>query len=289
MIIAAVLAGVPVPAGAVLADITVLPPLTDYSLVWADEFEVDGRPDPAKWTFEEGFKRNREMQWYQPQNAFVEDGKLVIEGRRERRPNPRFGDAKERAEFRDRRFINFTSASLTTQGLHEWQYGRFEIRARIKAEPGLWPAIWTLGSKGPWPAKGEIDIMEYYDNSILANFAWAARDPRTPVWKGAKKPLSAITQDPDWDRKFHIWVMDWTEDEISLWLDGKLMNHLRLDQVRNGGSDAPLPHPFRQPHFMLLNLALGGDRGGSLAKTSFPSRYEVDYVRVYRRTKGERG
>lgn len=260
-----------------------LPPLAGYTLVWADEFDKDGKPDPKNWGFEEGFKRNGEMQWYQRENAFVENGVLVIEGRRTRRANPRFGDPDEKPEFAKRRFIQFTSASLTTEGKRQFLYGRFEIRARIKAEQGLWPAIWTLGVDGKWPAKGEIDIMEYYENSILANFAWAARNPANPVWKGAKIPLSDITQDPDWDKQFHTWVMDWSHDEITLWLDGRLMNRIDLDNVKNGGADAPLPHPFRQPHFLLLNLALGGQRGGPLAQTTFPSRYEVDYVRVYQR------
>lgn len=259
------------------------PPLEGYKLVWADEFDQDGKPDKANWGFEAGFKRNNEMQWYQRDNAFVENGVLVIEGRRTRRVNPRFGDPEEKPEFARRRFIQYTSASLTTEGKHAFLYGRFEVRARIKAQQGLWPAIWTLGVEGKWPAKGEIDIMEYYHNSIRANFAWAARDPSKPVWKGAKIPLSEITQDPDWDKQFHTWIMDWSHDEISLWLDGRLMNRIRLDNVKNGGPDAPLPHPFRQPHYLLLNLALGGANGGPLAQTEFPSRYEVDYVRVYQR------
>ena len=263
-----------------------LPLPVGYELVWADEFDNDGRPNSENWNFEEGFLRNGEMQWYQRDNAFVKDGVLVIEGRRTRRANPRFGDPDEKPVFARRRFIQYTSASLTTQGKHQWQYGRFEIRARIRAEQGLWPAIWTLGVDGKWPAKGEIDIMEYYDGSILANFAWAARDPAKPVWKGTKKPLSQITQDPDWDKQFHIWVMDWSHDEITLWLDGQLMNRVQLDNVNNGGPGAPLPHPFRQPHYLLLNLALGGINGGSLEQTAFPSRYELDYVRVYQRTDG---
>jgi beta-glucanase (GH16 family) len=77
--------------------------------------------------------------------------------------------------------------------------------------------------------------------------------------------------------------MDWSHDEITLWLDGRLLNRVMLDNVKNGGPDAPLPHPFRQPHYLLLNLALGGVNGGPLANTAFPSRYEVDYVRVYQR------
>lgn len=253
-----------------------------YKLVWSDEFDLAGRPDPAKWTFEEGFVRNAEMQWYQPENAFVEHGLLVIEARRDRKPNPRFGDAGVHPDFRQRRFINFTSASVTTRGLQAWQYGRFEIRARIKAEQGLWPALWFVGTKGKWPASGEIDLMEYYDHSILGNFAWASAKSGKPQWQAAKIPLSAITSDPDWDKQFHTWVMDWDEQQISLTLDGRLINRINLGEVRNrDGSD--IENPFRQPHRLLINLALGGQKGGPLTKTQLPSRFEIDYVRVYQK------
>lgn len=251
-------------------------------LVWSDEFDRDGRPDPARWTFENGFVRNAEVQWYQPDNAFVEKGLLVIEARRERRANPRFGDPAARPEFRQRKFINYTSASVTTRGLHSWQYGRFEIRARITAEQGLWPALWFVGANGKWPAAGEIDLMEYYDHSILGNFAWASAQPGKAVWKGSKIPMARITRDPDWDSKFHLWVMDWDEDQISLYLDGRLINRIALDKVRNADGSG-IENPFRQPHYMIINLALGGQHGGPLKDTRMPSRFEVDYVRIYQK------
>ena len=53
-------------------------------LVWSDEFDIDGRPS-MDWTFQYGFQRNHEAQWYQSQNAFVKHGCLVIEGRQEHR------------------------------------------------------------------------------------------------------------------------------------------------------------------------------------------------------------
>jgi beta-glucanase (GH16 family) len=255
---------------------------TGYKLVWADEFNRSGRPDPAKWGFEQGFVRNAEMQWYQPDNAFIERGLLVIEGRRERKPNPRFGDPAAQPEFRNRRFVNFTAASLTTKGLHSWQYGRFEIRARIKTEQGLWPALWFVGSNGKWPASGEIDLMEYYEHSILGNFAWASASPGKPVWKGAKIPMAKITSDPDWDQRFHTWVMDWDERQISLFLDDRLINRIDLDKVRNKDGSG-IENPFRQPHHLIINLALGGQRGGPLADTKLPTRFEIDYVRIYQK------
>ena len=141
-----------------------------YKLVWSDEFNKHGRPDPNKWTYERGFVRNRELQWYQPENARCENGLLIIEGRRERKVNPRYRpDSRNQMERRE--YAEYTSASLTTRGLHSWQYGRFEMRGRIDTRDGLWPAFWTLGVEGPWPGCGEIDIMEYYRGMLLANAA----------------------------------------------------------------------------------------------------------------------
>ena len=257
--------------------------LEGYELVWSDEFDLDGRPDPSKWTFENGFRRNGELQWYQPENAFVEDGRLVIEARRERKPNPSYESKDLPPEFRWRKTIEVTSASVMTKGLHAWTYGRFEVRAKIKAEDGLWPAIWTLGVEGRWPANGEIDIMEYYQDSILANFAWAANHPRQAHWQARKVPLTTLTSATDWDEHFHTWVMEWEKDEITLWLDGQMLNRVDLNKVRNHPK-ADIPRPFDQPHYLLLNLAVGGTKGGSVQQTEFPSRYEIDYVRVYQRT-----
>ena len=118
-----------------------------YQLVWADEFEQDGKPDSEKWTYETGFVRNNELQWYQPDNATCKDGRLIIEGRRETRPNPEYEEGS-RSWRKNRKAISYTSACLLTRGLHSWQYGRFEIRAKIVAEDGLWPAIWFLGVDG---------------------------------------------------------------------------------------------------------------------------------------------
>jgi beta-glucanase (GH16 family) len=153
-------------------------PPAGYTLVWADEFNVDGRPDPKNWTYENGLVRNQEYQWYQPENARVEGGRLIIEGRRERRPNPRYeaGSADWR---RNREFAEYTSASLLTRGLHTWQYGYFEMRARIETRSGLWPAWWTLGASGGWPHNGEIDIMEFYAATC------------SPMWRGVAPRAAA--------------------------------------------------------------------------------------------------
>ena len=127
-----------------------------YALVWSDEFTGDGPVAAADWSFENGFVRNGELQWYQPDNAARVNGMLVIEGRREHKPNPRFvapsaTNASEpnasRRAWANREFIDYTSASINTRGKHAWLYGRFEIRARIDVRTGSWPAFWTLGAR----------------------------------------------------------------------------------------------------------------------------------------------
>ena len=251
-----------------------------YQLVWSDEFDRDGRPDPENWTYERGFTRNEEDQWYQEDNAFVADGLLVIEGRRETRPNPNYQAGSE--DWRTNRpEIHYTSSSVTTRGLHQWRYGRFEIKARIITEEGLWPAIWMLGSRGEWPIGGEIDIMEFYDGNILANAAWSGPGRWQAIWDDLHKPVSSFN-DPDWDDRFHIWRMDWTEAAIKIYLDDELLNTIELDKTINQRGE--IKNPFRETEqYLLLNLAIGGKNGGDPADTDFPSRYEIDYVRVYQK------
>ena len=107
----------------------------DWQLVWADEFNTNGAPNPANWTYEHGFVRNHELQWYQPENAYCTNGLLVIEARRESRPNPLFATSSH--DWRKSRpTIEVTSASLTTRGLHTFNQGKFELRARIDTRLG---------------------------------------------------------------------------------------------------------------------------------------------------------
>ena len=251
----------------------------DYKLVWADEFNRDGRPDPNNWTYEHGFVRNEELQWYQPENAWCENGLLVIEGRRERRPNPNY-DADSNSWRRKRQYIEYTSACLKTPGLRSWTYGRFVMRGRIDTRPGLWPAFWTLGSARAWPGCGEIDIMEYYRGMLLANACWASRRRWVGIWDDLKKPITEF-EDPEWSSKFHVWRMDWDADAIKLYVDDQLLNTIELDKTINQTRDGA--NPFREPHYILLNLAIGGTNGGDPSQTQFPSRYEIDYVRVYQK------
>ena len=246
-------------------------------LVWADEFEETGRPSEANWTYERGFVRNQELQWYQPDNARCEGGLLVIEGRRERTPNPHYRAGSQNWK-ENREFAEYTSSSLTTRGLHSWLYGRLEMRAKIDTRPGLWPAFWTLGVSGEWPSNGEIDIMEYYRGMLLANVAWATAKRWTPKWDSVRKPIRDLG-DPQWPKRFHVWRMDWDRNSIRLFVDELLLNETDLTTTIN--ADREKKNPFHQPHYILLNLAIGGSAGGDPSQTRFPARYEIDYVRVY--------
>lgn len=249
-----------------------------YKLVWSDEFNKNGAPDTSKWRYEKGFTRNEELQWYQEENAICEKGKLVIEARKETKPNPRY-EAGSRDWKRKRQNIEYTASSINTSGKHSWQYGRFIMRGRIDISKGLWPAWWTLGVKGQWPANGEIDIMEYYRNKLLANIAVIGPGGKAEWFSTAKNTDSLGGK--AWASEFHVWRMDWDENAIALYVDDLLLNKVDMDKLVN--KDGSGINPFKQPHYMLLNLAMGGQNGGDLADTEFPNRFEVDYVRVYQK------
>ncbi len=258
------------------------PPATiaGMKLVWNDEFKAEGKLNPSDWRYENGFVRNNELQWYQEANANCTGGVLLIEGKREKVKNPGYvaGSTNWRTE---RENAEYTSASVQTRGFREWQFGRFEIRARIDTAKGAWPAIWTLGISHGWPSGGEIDIMEFYRvkgvPTILANFAWGTDKRGVAKWDDLRKPLSDFTsKDPDWVRKFHIWRMDWDKESIKLFLDNQLLNEVSLSVTVNPDGF----NPFLQPHYILLNLALGA-AGGDPSDSPSPIKYEVDWVRVY--------
>ncbi|NMC40289.1 MAG: glycoside hydrolase family 16 protein [Bacteroidales bacterium] len=251
-------------------------------LVWNDEFNNTGKPDTSFWVFEKGFVRNNELQWYGENNALCRGGILLIEGRREKVANPGYTPGSNDWR-RSREFAEYTSSSIRTRGKKEWQYGRFEIRARIDTACGSWPAVWTLGIKEPWPANGEIDIMEFYRikgiPTILGNFAWGTEERGRAKWDDMKIPLDEFTGvDPGWVNKFHIWRMEWDENAISIYLDDRLINDVRLKETVNPDGF----NPFRQPHYLVLNLAIGAN-GGDPSASGFPIKYEIDYVRVYQK------
>ncbi len=260
-------------------------PPAGMKLVWSDEFNVDGRPDPANWTYETGYVRNHEAQWYRPESAEVRDGCLVItaEHHAQPLPNPRrnggwFGFGG------DSRPIEYTSACLITKGLHSFRYGRIEARIKAPLMEGSWPAFWTLGVSENWPSCGEIDIFEYYRETVLANFCWAAPGGTwTPEWNSVRTPIGEYRKnDPEWADEFHVYAMDWDENRIVLSVDGRAVNDSSIAEVRNARFRS-VENPFHQPHYLLVNLALGGDSGGDVTKVPFPVHMYVDYVRVYQR------
>lgn len=257
--------------------------LNGMTLVWSDEFNYTGKPNPTNWTYEKGFTRNKELQWYQQDNANCSNGVLLIEGRKEQIKNPGYTNNNDADWRHNRPYAEYSSASIKTEGLQQFTFGRFLIRARIDTATGSWPAIWSLGTVKPWPSCGEIDIMEFYriNNvpTILANVAVGTEEAYKAKWFSEKIPLqNFIANDKDWVKKFHVWRMDWDKDGIQLFIDDVLVNKVSANETLNSDGS----NPFLQPQYLLLNLALG-ENGGDPANSRFPVKYEVDYVRVYQK------
>lgn len=259
-----------------------------WNLIWNDEFNYERQPDTTIWNYETGFARNEEDQWYQKDNAICKEGILTISGELEHRLNPQYiaGSNNWRT---NRKYIRYTSSSINTRGTKEFLYGRLEVRAKIPTAKGAWPAIWTLGVDMEWPSSGEIDIMEYYqinkEPHILANAAWGTEQPYNAKWNTKAIPFkNFIHTNPNWNDKFHIWRMDWDEKVIRLYLDDELLNETFLKDTQNG-SLGEFKNPFMQPHYVLLNLAIGGTNGGKIDDSAFPMKYQIDYVRIYQKQK----
>ena len=238
-------------------------PAVDYVLVWGDEFDRPGRPDPTKWNLELGPRlRNNELSHYtdRPENVRVQTGNLVIEARHE----PYHGSA-------------YTSASLTTRETHPFVYGRVEIRAKLPHGRGLWPAIWMLGwhnEKAWWPEVGEIDLMEHVGHEPGSLFFTIHTLERNHL---KKNPLQAILPVENIYDDYHRYRLDWTPDEIVLFHDDREV--LRQDRK---ASDKMAAWPFSNPMYLILNVAVGGDWGGTkgIDDSVFPQRLLVDYVRI---------
>lgn len=233
-----------------------------WVLAWSDEFDRTGSPDPAVWTHESGYLRNNEDQYYTDrlENSRVEDGKLIIEARNDSwqgRP--------------------ITSASVITSGKKSFLYGRIEVRARIPTGRGTWPAAWMLGENAEvrgWPDCGEIDIMEnvgFDPRRIHANIHCAAYNHTKKNGRG-----NSVLAEAPW-KEFHVYAVEWYEDRMEFFFDD-----LRYFVFRKE-SDDPAVWPFASPHYLILNLAIGGGWGGEkgVDRSLLPHRYEVDYVRYY--------
>jgi beta-glucanase (GH16 family) len=238
-----------------------------YVLVWADEFDVPGLPDAARWGYDTDRNRlgwwNNERQYYaaaRAQNSVVEAGRLRITARREALSTlPDWGGQA------------YSSARLVTRGKAQWTYGFFEVRAKMPCGTGTWPAIWMLGVGGVWPDDGEIDIMEHVGRSpgeILGTV-------HTPITGGSGN--GSRTALPTACSEFHDYQMLWTPYEISFAVDGRVYH--RYPNPRTGRA----AWPFDAPQYMLINIAIGGTLGGAVDDSIFPRTMEVEHVRVWQR------
>lgn len=263
------------------------------TLVWNDEFNGTGKPDGNKWSFENGFQRNHEDQWYQADNAYLDGkGACLIEGRKERVNNPNYQSGSSDWK-QNRQYAEYTSASM--QSKYIYKYGTVLVRAKIPTASGSWPAIWQVGNTWEWPLGGEIDILESYPSggvpAIHANYCWGSDKRWSGNWQSKVVPMdNYISKDKDWASKYHIWRLDWTSDSLKIYIDDELINEISTSKTVNGnGGGAPSGggmNPFSNTvadfgDLIWLNLALGGDNGGSIDNSAFPMKYCIDYVRVY--------
>jgi len=248
-----------------------------WNLFWHDEFDSGKQPqypDPNSWGYEQGYVRNKEWQYYTKdlRNAYCKDGFLNIAA--DMHPASTYPKGKHPGQDG-----SVSSASLTTKGKVEYKYGLLEMRAKIETRPGTWGAWWTMGVKGKWPDKGECDIYEFYQGKLLFNVAWWKQgDGRhKPRWDTVRKPVAKLG--PGWAEKFHVWVMQWDKKQVKLYLDGVLYN--AWETLLDEGDDSI--KGFQQPHYMIINQAIGGAAGGDASALKYPTSYKVDYVRWYQK------
>ena len=245
------------------------------NLVWADEFDVDGAPNPENWTFEIGDGTaqgipgwgNNELQYYtdRAENVKVENGFLVITARQE--------------SFEG---SNYTSARITTQNLFEQQYGRFEARIKVPTGQGYWPAFWLLGNDcdvNPWPSCGEIDIMENVGDEPTSIFGTV----HGPNYNGANSISKEFNlENGRYDNEFHVFGVEWSPNEINFYVDESLYFTMTPEEVDDETEGEGIWVFNERPFYMILNVAVGGNLPGNPnAETIFPQSMVVDYVRVY--------
>lgn len=228
------------------------------TLVFSDEFNTNGAPDPTKWGYETGTGSggwgNNELQYYtsRPENAIVQGGVLKIMALKENY----MGSA-------------YTSARLLTKGKYSFKYGRIEVRAKFPTGVGTWPAAWMLGDNigtVGWPACGETDIVEHLGrdlNKIYGTLHYPGRS-------GGNADGNTIMV-PDATTAFHTYVVEWSAASIKIYVDAQLYH-----TVANNAS-----LPFNQNFFILLNMAMGGNFGGAVDPAFTSATFEIDYVRVY--------
>ncbi len=236
-----------------------------YELVWSDEFDKDGLPDSARWSYDVGGGGwgNNELQYYtykRLENARIENGKLIIEARKE----SYLGS-------------NYTSARLVSKYKGDWLYGNVEVRAKIPGGIGTWAAIWMLPTDwiyGSWPKSGEIDIMEhvgYDEGNIHATIHTEAYNHTLGTQKGGTMMVNDALD------TFHVYKAKWSPEKIEFYVDDT--RYFTFNNEHTGYTTWPFDKRFH----LLLNLAVGGNWGGAqgVDPSAFPARMEIDYVRIY--------
>jgi beta-glucanase (GH16 family) len=233
-----------------------------WKLAWADEF--NGKSiDPKNWVFDKGGSGwgNAEMEYYtdRPENARVENGLLIIEARKEQYQG-----------------LPYTSARMVTRKMREFQYGHIEARMKLPYGQGIWPAFWLLGGNAAWPAGGEIDILEFIGKTPDTVY----QTVHGPGYSGARGIGSHFVMTADTLKNdFHIFAVDWAENEIHWSVDGQEVFKVTPDKIPDGTQWV-----FDHPLFIILNVAVGGGWPGYPdATTVFPQQLLVDYVRVYQK------
>ena len=235
--------------------------------VWSDEFDTPGLPDSKIWSYDVGGSGwgNNELQYYTDadiDNAHIENGILTIEAKKES-----FGGK------------NYTSARIVTKGKKDMLYGKVEVRAKVPAGRGNWPAIWMLGSQSDygtqfWPDNGEIDILEHvgFDPAVM-HFSVHTKSFNHVI--GTQK--TSTTKIDDFDTAFHVYSIEWTPKTIQAFIDGK--QYFYFENSGKGWEE----WPFDKKQHVLINMAVGGNWGGQkgVDDTIFPNKFQIDYVRVY--------
>lgn len=235
-----------------------------WELVWEDNFDTPGLPDTTVWGYEVGFIRNREAQYYTEsrlENARVENGTLVIEANTDNWEGNKI-----------------TSASTNTLGKKSILYGRIEVKAKLPTGVGTWPAIWMLGENMKqmgWPACGEIDIMEnvgYDPDTIHANIHTKAYNHSIGTNKGNRIGIEKPFEN------FNVYAVNWFEDHMDFFVNDSLYFSFQNERTGNNA------WPFDKAHYLLINLAIGGDWGGrnGIDDAIFPQKYFIDFVKVYK-------
>ena len=255
--------------------------MAGWTLAWQEEFNYTGLPDVKKWGYENGHQRNNEQQYYtnaRKENIWVENGYLTIKGRKENYPNKAFKKGATEWQQKDS-LAQYTSASINTHGLVDWQYGRIEVKAKLPHGGGIWPAIWMMGidkEKVGWPRSGEIDIMEFIDNHPTdiygtLHFGGTAGDHKA---SGSKVTDNTLQND------FHVYGIEWNAGKIDIFFDDKVFHHFVIDSAGTGNNN-----PFRKPFYLMLNLAMGAEWPGPIDDAVLPQQFIIDYVRVYKKNK----